>query len=172
MACRAERRGRSREGAKARRLGLSGLRVFPSSRDSSLVVCLCLLCALVGCSNAAKREAVGLGAVVDQYRRAENAGKAAKAEAVVSFACTDAEVCAAKDACLAAISPTVRALGLKDEVAARLADLEARRLSPDAPEAAALPAKLDEAERLLKDGHAKMTACEREMTGLRLKHGG
>ncbi len=132
---------------------------------------LALSALLAACSNAAKREAAGLSAVVDQYRRAENAGKADKAEAVVAFACTDAEVCSAKQACLAAISPTVRALGLKDEVATRLADLEAKRLAPDAPEAEALPGKLDEAERLLKDGHAKMEGCERELTQLRLRHG-
>jgi hypothetical protein len=125
----------------------------------------------IGCAGPGKREAAGLAEAVDRYRRAENAGKAGQAEAVVSFACTDAEVCATKQACLAAISPTVRALGLKDEVAARLSDIEGKRVAADSAEAQGLPQKLDEAERLLREGHAKMGACESSLAALRLSKG-
>lgn len=137
------------------------------------LACLaCLACALAGCGNQAKREALALAAAVDQYRRADNAGKSERAEAVLAAACTDAEVCSVKQACLAAISPTVRALSLKDEVAARLADLEAHRLAPDASEATALPGKLDEAEQALRDGHSKMADCEKGLADLRMRQGG
>jgi len=98
--------------------------------------------------------------------------KESQQQGVVAVACTDAEVCAAKQVCLAAIVPTTRALVLKDEVAARLGDLQAKRLAPDAPEADALPAKLDEAERLLHEGRAKMTECDAKLVGLRVRHGG
>jgi hypothetical protein len=131
----------------------------------------CLACAPAGCGNPARREALALASAVDQYRRADNAGKSERAEAVLAVACTDPEVCAVKQACLAAISPTVRALSLKDEVAARLADLEAHRLAPDASEATALPGKLDEAEQALKDGHAKMEDCEKGLADLRMHQG-
>jgi hypothetical protein len=137
--------------------------------QAALAIGLALLA--VACSNPAKREAVALSAAVDEYRRADNAGKARQAESVLAVACTDAEVCSVKEACLAAISPTVRALTLKDEVATRLADIEAKRMAPDAPEVTALPAKLDEAERFLNEGRAKMAACEQGLAGLRLHHG-
>jgi hypothetical protein len=139
-----------------------------TTRTSSVVV---LATVALACASPAKREAEALTAAVDQYRRAENEAKPRRAETVIAVACTDAEVCAVKGACMAAISPTVRALTLKDDVAARLADIEAKRLAPDSPEAAALPGKLDEAERLLKDGHAKMEACEKGLADLRVHHG-
>jgi hypothetical protein len=91
---------------------------------------------------------------------------------VAGVACTDAKVCTAKRACLAAIDPTARALALKDEVVRRVADLEEKRLSPESPEAQALPGKLDEAERLLREGRAKMPDCEKQLTDLQLEYGG
>jgi hypothetical protein len=87
------------------------------------------------------------------------------------FPCTDADVCATKQACLAAISPTVRALALKDEVAVRVADIENKRVAADAAEAQGLPETLDDAERLLREGHAKMAACESSLAALRLGKG-
>jgi hypothetical protein len=129
-----------------------------------------LLAALpIGCDNTARRESDALLAAVDQYRRAENPAKAERAQAVLAVACTAPDVCAARDACLAAINPTVRALTLKDEVAATLADIEAHRGSPDASD---LPGKLDDAESSLKSGHAKMGGCEKALADLRLHHGG
>jgi hypothetical protein len=130
-----------------------------------------LLSLTAACTSPGKREAAGLAEVVDRYRRAENAAKGGPAEAVVSFPCTDADVCSTKQACMAAISPTVRALALKDDVAARLADIENKRTAADSVEAQGLPQKLDEAERLLREGHAKMGACESSLATLRLSKG-
>jgi hypothetical protein len=133
---------------------------------------LILLCALAACTgSAARRESAALSDAVDRYRRAESASKPGQREAVAAVSCTDAEVCATKQVCLAAIDPTTRALTLKDEVAARLVDIQSKRLAPDAPEADALPGKLDEAERLLHEGRAKMTDCDAKLMQLRVRYG-
>ncbi len=130
----------------------------------SLGLCLCAPAACTG--SAARRESAALSDAVDRYRRADNASKPNQRQTVLAVACTDAEVCAAKQVCLAAIDPTTRALTLKDEVAARLLDIQTARLAPDAPEANALPAKLDEAERLLHEGRTKMSDCDTRLTTL------
>ncbi len=127
--------------------------------------------ALAECAGSAKRESAALIGAVDRYRRADNASKAGLVESISGVACTDAQVCDAKQACLAAIEPTARALRLKDEVTLRLSDIEHKRLALDEPEAQALPDKLDEATRLLTEGRAKMTDCEKKLTDLRLLHG-
>ena len=131
-----------------------------------------LLVALVGgCSGAGKREAASLVDAVDRYRRADAASRESLGRGVSDVECTDARVCDARQACVAAIDPTVRALALKDEVARGIADLEQKRMAPDSPEAKALPAKLDEAERLLKDGRSKMATCDARLTDLRAAFG-
>jgi hypothetical protein len=70
------------------------------------------------------------------------------------------------------MNPTTRALRLKDEVAARLIDVEHERLDPAALDGGSLADKLDEASRLLETGRAKMTECERRLADLRVKYGG
>lgn len=124
--------------------------------------------ALAACAGGARRESAALSDAVDRYRRADNGSKASQGQSVAAVACTVGEVCAAKQACLAAIDPTTRALALKDEVAARLVDIQAKRLAPDAPEADALPGKLDEAERLLHEGRTQMAECDARL-GLLIK---
>jgi hypothetical protein len=136
-----------------------------------LILASALSAALCACTNAGKREAASLTEAVDRYRHADDANKEAQSHAVAAVACTDERVCAAKSACMAAIEPTNRALALKDEVTRRLADLEQKRLAPDSPDARALPGKLDEAERLLKDGHAKMTVCDAKLAELHTQLG-
>jgi hypothetical protein len=138
---------------------------------SGLFLAAALASALPACTGAGKREAASLTEAVDRYRHADDANKEAQGRAVAAVACTDDRVCAAKSACMAAIEPTTQALTLKDEVTRRLADLEQKRLAPDSPEAQALPGKLDEAERLLKDGHAKMTICDAKLAELHTQLG-
>lgn len=132
---------------------------------------LLVLVTVTACSGPGKREAATLVDAVDRYRRADDAAKEAEGQAVAALACTDPRVCDAKQACVAAMEPTTRGLALKDEVVSRLADLEQKRLAPDSPEAGALPGKLDEAERLLKDGRTKMGACDARLTDLRVAFG-
>jgi hypothetical protein len=140
-------------------------------RVALLVVLAGLASALAACGGPGKREATTLADAVDRYRRADEASKEAAGKAVAAVECTDAKVCDAKQACLAAIEPTTRSIALKNEVARMLGEIEAKRLAPDAPEAAALPGKLDEAERLLKDGRAGMARCDARLTDLRVAFG-
>jgi hypothetical protein len=50
-------------------------------------------------------------------------------------------------------------------------DLEKGALAKDSPEASALPGKLDEAEKLLQDGRAKMATCDARLTDLHIDFG-
>jgi hypothetical protein len=143
---------------------------FPGGGPAAAALVLAL--AAPGCSGQAKREVSALAAALDAYRAApEGPATTQRADDVARTACSDPQVCDARTACVAAITPTLRALALKDEVTRRLGDLQAHRLAPDAPEAQALPAKLDEASRLLQEGRAGMTACEKKVNDLRLHHG-
>ena len=135
------------------------------------ILAVTLVSTLGACSGPGKQEAATLVDAVDRYRRADDASKETQGKAVAAVACTDSRVCDAKQACVAAIDPTTRGLALKDEVARLLVELEQKRLAPDSPEATALPGKLDEAERLLKDGRAGMARCDARLTDLRVAFG-
>jgi hypothetical protein len=139
---------------------------------SRIAATLVGLSALACTGGAGKRETSALVDAIDGYRRADNPAKPARVQAVGAVACSEPAVCDAKGICLDAIQSTTQALLLKDEVALRLVDIEQKRLSPDAPEAAALPGKLDEAQRLLEAGRPKMTECERRLADLRVEYGG
>lgn len=136
-----------------------------------LVCCSSTSLVLTACASRAKREASTLVDAVDHFRRADDASKAAQVQAIAGVGCTDPKVCDAKQACLAAADATARAFALKDEVARRLGDIEQKRLAPDAPEAKALPGQLDEAQKLLEQGRAKMPECERKLADLRVDYG-
>lgn len=127
-----------------------------------------LFCA---CYGSGKAEASSLDDGVDRYRRAEGSQKTSELQAVTDLPCTAVEVCEAKEACLAAMRTTTRALALKDEVARMLGDLQGKRLALDAEAAQSLPAKLDEATLLLQEGRAKMTDCEKKLADLGLHYG-
>ncbi len=128
--------------------------------------------AMTACTATAKREADSLASAVEAYRRTEGPMKPARARAVSEVACSDARVCDAKADCVAAVDATTRALALKDEVAARVGDIEHGALDRNSPEAQALPGKLDEAERLLKEGRDRMRQCDEKLANLRLQVGG
>jgi hypothetical protein len=123
---------------------------------------------MAACTGSAKREAAALTEAVDRFSRVSSA---AQVQAVDAVSCTDERVCEAKRVCMEALDPTARALALKDEVGLKLADIEAARLSPDAAAAQELPGKLDEASRLLREGHAKMHECDAKLTDLKLAYG-
>jgi hypothetical protein len=97
--------------------------------------------------------------------------RAAQAQGVAAVACSDPRVCDAKRTCVEAIDPTVKAFALKEEVSARVTDIEAARLAPGSAEANALPGKLDEATRLLQEGHRRMDECDSRLTDLRVAYG-
>jgi hypothetical protein len=129
------------------------------------------LLVITGCTPAAKHETAAVTAAVDRFRRADDESKAQLANDAAAVHCTDAAVCAAKDACVAAMEPMARALTLKGDVARKLDDIEHGRLSAGSPEARGLAERLDEAERLLEDSRGKWAACEKSLTELRMTWG-
>ena len=135
---------------------------------------LALVCALLAaaCTSAARAETSALASAVDRWRRSEGPGKDTAGRAVGAVACSERQVCEARQACVAAIEPTSRALALTDEVTARMIEIEAMRLAPNSPEASALPDKLDEAKRLLEEGRAHMADCDAKLAALQLAFGG
>lgn len=137
-----------------------------------LVPTILLASAAAACAGTDSRETASLIDDVDRYRHADSASKAAQTRAVAAAACSSTAVCEAKRVCIEAMDPTTRALAIKDEVTARLADIEQKRLDASSAEARALPGKLDEAARLLDAGRAKMTECERRLADLRAQYGG
>jgi hypothetical protein len=126
---------------------------------------------LSACRPSGKVEAASLDDAVDRYRRAEGVQKVSESEAVAGLPCTSPEVCDAKKACLGAMNATTRALGLKDEVARTVGDLQEKRLPLDASAVQDLPGKLDEATQLLQEGRTKMADCEKQLVDLRLRFG-
>jgi hypothetical protein len=125
-----------------------------------------VLVALVACSGD-RREAASLVSAIDRFHTAENPEKPGVADYAATVACSAHDVCAAKDACLKAIQDTAKGLRLKSEVSQGLAELEAKKLTPQDEAAKALPAKLEEAARLLDQGHAAMPACDARILELR-----
>lgn len=117
----------------------------------------------------AKREATTLVAAIDNFRAADNAYKPAAAKAVGAVACTDKNVCEAKQACFAAIDATARGIALDREVEQGLTDVEAHRLAADDPSVRALPEKAKQARALLDQGHAAMPACDEKIVALKVR---
>ena len=141
------------------------------TRSWWIVTALCLVLPAAPACSPGKREAASLVAAVDRYRRAEMNAKGPLADLIEVAPCTDTEVCAAKAACVASARPTAKGSALKAEVESSLADLHAGKLTQAQASSRDLGAKLDEASRLLDEGHAKLSACDAEITALRLKYG-
>ncbi len=129
-----------------------------------------LLALLLVACDADRGDAERVVSVVERYRRAENAEKPALADAIRATPCKAADVCQARDACAASAEPTGKALRLKHEVETKLAAVDRGDLPRESPEAQALPAKLDEAESLLKDGFDHLKPCDDAVLALRRNH--
>ena len=130
---------------------------------------LLVLLAAAACDGA-KREASAVVGAIDRYRDAENAQKPERADALDQVPCTDAEVCAAKNACTKAADATAKGLRLQREVAKGLDALKAEKHTPDSPAGADLATKLQQSTDLLADGDAAMPECDRQVTALRIKY--
>lgn len=132
---------------------------------------LALAWALLSACATDKAEARALAAAVERFRIAADADKPAAAATIATVACTDTLVCDAKASCVTASDATAKGLGLKADVERLLADVQAKRLSPEDPAAKALPDTLDDADRLLKAGHHDMKSCDEKVISLKLKYG-
>ncbi|WP_394821332.1 hypothetical protein [Pendulispora albinea] len=129
------------------------------------------LASLPACTNAGKAEAESLSTAIERYRTADNALKGSMAEALDKTPCTVTDVCETKRLCVAVSDPTARGLALKNEVERGLASVHTGKLAPDAPEARALPDKLDEAARLLERGHAALSECDDKLRAMKRHYG-
>jgi hypothetical protein len=140
-----------------------------TSRSAPLAGLLGLACLASACGSG-KREAMSLLAAVDRYRQAPMGSKAAPEAVLEKLGCGDAEVCAARDACLAAARPTIRGIALKDKVQSALDDLQAGRITRDQAAGMDLSKSLDEASRAIEEGQANMASCDAKVTALRIKY--
>jgi hypothetical protein len=129
-----------------------------------------LLVACVACEGGERREAGSVVVAVQRFHQADNAGKPAAAEALRAVPCSAADVCQTRDLCLVAADSWAKAVILKDTVGRAIDLIEKGILAKDAPEAQALPDKLENAERLLKEGHARLAECDDAVAALKRKH--
>jgi hypothetical protein len=125
---------------------------------------------IAGCSNEAKAETAALSAAVARYHLADNQEKPGAAEGIARLGCTVAEVCDAKQACVAASEPMIRALTLKSEVERGLAEVKDKKIAPDDARAIALFGKLDEAKRLMAESQVELERCDTLAAALRRAH--
>jgi hypothetical protein len=84
--------------------------------------------------------------------------------------CSAADVCKARDACLASAEATAKAMRLKSDVEQGLAAVEKDAMPRDSEPARALPGKLDEAEMLLKEGFSLLPACDEQIMDLKKRY--
>jgi hypothetical protein len=125
---------------------------------------------LGACNAGARQEAAQVVEAVDRFRKADNAGKPATVETLRAVKCSAADVCKARDACLASAEATAKALRVKSEVEQGLSAVEKGTMPRDSEAARSLPAKLDEAESLLKEGFAALPACDDQVMALKRKY--
>lgn len=134
------------------------------------LACTLLAASLCACASP-KPEAAAVINAVDRFRRAENPQKPAAADALDAVACSDPEVCAAKDACAKSARATAKGLKLKNEVERGLADVESGKLAKDDPAAQALQGKLLESMSANDEGHRLLPACDDKILTLKRKYG-
>jgi hypothetical protein len=141
------------------------------TKTASFVGVLALVSlALVACTTGSRQEAAQVVEGMDRFRKADNAAKPSTVESLRAVKCSAADVCQARDACLASAEATAKALRLKSEVEQGLAAVERDAMPNDSLDAKALPAKLDEAESLLKEGFAALPACDDQVMALKRKY--
>lgn len=121
----------------------------------------------LGCTPRDKEEAATLITAVERVRAAPNEAKASQVPALEAAPCSDASLCETKKECVTFAKSTVQGLALKAEVERALADVKSGKLKADDPAAQALPGKLDDASRALKDGEAALLRCDERLVRLK-----
>jgi hypothetical protein len=129
-----------------------------------------VLATLAACDSGERREAETVILAIGRLRTADNPSIPGAVEALRKTPCRSPDVCRARDSCLAAGDATSSALRLKGEVEKSLGRLEKGALAKESAEAQALPGKLDEAERFLKEGHDGLAGCDEQTQALKRKH--
>lgn len=128
---------------------------------------LALMLVVPACRAGDKQEAAQVVSAMDRFRKAENRVKPSMVDSLRAAKCSVPDVCRTRDACLASAEATSKALRLKSDVEQGLSALEKGTLARDSAEANVLPAKLDEAESLLKEGFEALPACDDQIMALK-----
>ncbi|MEO7112011.1 MAG: hypothetical protein ABI183_16325 [Polyangiaceae bacterium] len=126
--------------------------------------------AFLGACSHDKQEAGALLHAIDQYRAAPDELKLQRAAEISGTVCSTPEICDTKVECLKMAEPTAKALAIKVQAAKTLAAIQSGHELPNDPNVKSLPDQLDEASRLLDEGHAELQPCEEKITGLRIKY--
>ncbi len=131
---------------------------------------------LPACDQEEGDEARSLLAAVDRFRDMESAAKPANLPAVEAARCSSAEVCSAKDACLAFARPFCVALQLTSDVELRLntlvTEIDAGQIDSahQIAEKAALNGMLEQATASNQQSQKALVACDEKMKVLRAKY--
>ena len=125
---------------------------------------------LASCTSGARQEAAQVAEAMDRFRKADNAAKPATVGTLRAVKCSAADVCRARDACLASAEATAKSLRLKSEVEQALVALDAGTLAKESGEAQGLALKLDESATLLDEGFAALPSCDDQIMALKRKY--
>ena len=125
---------------------------------------------VLSCAAGGRQEAAQVAEAMDRFRKADNPSKPAQVAALRAVKCSVADVCKARDACLASAEATSRSLLLKNEVAQALGAIESGTLSKESPEARGLALKLDESTTLLDEGFSALPGCDDQIMALKRKY--
>jgi hypothetical protein len=131
---------------------------------------------LPACDGGDGDEARSLLAAVDRFRQSESPAKPAALPAVEAVSCTSAEVCSAKDACLAFARPFCVALQLTSDVEQRLntltVEVDVGQIDPEhqLAEKTALGGLLSQATASNQQSQKALVACDEKMKVLRAKY--
>ena len=141
-----------------------------------LVPAVVMLGGLPGCDPQEGDEARSLLAAVDRFREVESAAKPANLPAVEAARCSSAEICSAKDACLAFARPFCVALQLTSDVEQRLntltTEMDAGQIDDahrDA-EKTALSGMLEQATASNQQSQKALVACDAKMKVLQARY--
>jgi hypothetical protein len=128
-----------------------------------------LFLAVFSCTNPARQEARSLVEAVDRYHKAENPEKPAAADALEKVACTDEEVCAAKEACTKAAAAMANGLRKQEHAAGAINAMSDGSLAKNDPSVLAAALEVEEADQLMRQGNDAMPACDDKIAALRVK---
>ena len=140
---------------------------LPTRLSGSFVLFLALF--VIACSHD-KQEAGALLHAIEQYRSAPDELKVDRVADITAVVCTASDVCDSKAECLKMAELTAKALAIKVQAQRTLAAIQDGHETPNDPNVKGLPDQLDEASKLLDQGHAELQPCEEKLTGLRIKY--
>jgi hypothetical protein len=132
-------------------------------RGTLLLVSIVL--AACGRDTARRDEGARVLRAIDQLVAANDGAKAGPLAALETTACSDPPACEAKSACIAAFSPLVKAISLRDEVRA------AMRQPGAAASTDVFAAKVDAAEAAQRESATKMDGCLSASSAARRAYG-